>query len=63
MIKVFIKKEKTIFFTIEEKDIDSFIAEASLKYSINDKIVDGVRTINLTQKKQNITLKEAIELL
>ena len=63
MIKVFIKKEKVEFFTINEEDVEAFIAEASSKYSINDKVVDGVRTLNLSIKKETKSLKEAIELL
>ena len=63
MVKVFIKKEKVEFFTINEEDVEAFIAEASSKYSINDKVVDGVRTLNLSIKKETKSLKEAIELL
>ena len=61
-VKVFIKKEKVNFFTISEEDVEAFIAEASSKYSISDKNINGVRTLNLTPKEVK-TLKEAIELL
>ena len=63
MIKVFLKKDKTTYFEINEEDASTFIAEASQKYYVSDKIVEGARVLNLTPKKAIKSLKEAIDLL
>ena len=66
MVKIFIKKtkEKTIFFEINETEVDSFIAEAIEKgYKVKDQIIDNQRVVNITQTNSPKSLKEAIELL